>query len=94
MNKYESVIIVNPNLSENEQKEIQKKYEKIITENGILKKTDVLGIKKLAYQIRNNKEGYYLVFCFESQSSFISELERKYRIDDNVMKFITVKMEG
>lgn len=93
MNRYESVIIVNPKLNENEQKELQSKYEKIIENNGKLEKTDVLGIKNLAYEVKNNKEGYYLIFYFESEFSFISELERQYRIDDNILKFIVVKTE-
>lgn len=93
MNNYESVIIINPNLEEEKIKEIISKVETLIDENGKVTKVDVLGKKKLAYEIKKYKEGYYVVFYFQSESTFISELERNYRITDEIMKFITVKHE-
>lgn len=93
MNKYESVIIVVPTLKEDEIKELENKYTKLINDNGELIKLENLGVKKLAYKIRENEEGLYIVFTFRSEFEFISELERQYRIDDNVIKFIVVKME-
>lgn len=93
MNKYESVIIVAPTLDEKQQKEIENKYSKIINENGKVKSFENLGKKRLAYEIRKNKEGFYMIFNFKSEASFISELERQYRIDDNVIKFIVVRRE-
>ena len=59
------------------------------------KEVDVedLGKKNLAYEIKNNKTGYYAIFKFYSEPENIEELERHYRIDDNVMKFLTVRME-
>lgn len=93
MNKYESVIIVAPTLDEKQQKEIENKYSKIINENGKVKSFENLGKKTLAYEIRKNKEGLYMIFNFESEASFILELERQYRIDDNVIKFIVVRRE-
>ena len=91
MNKYESVIIVAPTVNEKQQKEIKNKYTKLIKENGKLKDFQNLGKKKLAYEIKKNKEGIYMQIYFESEASFIAELERQYRIDDNIMKFIVVR---
>ncbi|MBR3002938.1 MAG: 30S ribosomal protein S6 [Clostridia bacterium] len=91
MNKYESVIIVAPTVNEKQQKEIENKYTKLIKENGKLKDFQNLGKKKLAYEIKKNKEGIYMQIYFESEASFIAELERQYRIDDNIMKFIVVR---
>lgn len=93
MKEYESVIIINPNLKENEIKELENKYTNLIKQNGELTKIENLGIKKLAYEIKGNKEGLYIVFYFKSVFEFISELERQYRIDDDVIKFIVVKVE-
>ena len=56
-------------------------------------KVEDLGKKKLAYEIQGNKEGSYAVFTFYGKPEDISETERQYRIDDNVMKFMTVKMD-
>lgn len=93
MNKYESVIIVAPIVNEKQQKEIENKYTKLIKENGKLEDFQNLGKKKLAYEIKKNKEGLYMQIYFESEASFIAELERQYRIDDNIMKFIVVRCD-
>lgn len=93
MNKYESIIIVAPTINEKQQKEIENKYSKLMNDNGELKSAENLGKKKLAYEVQKHKEGYYMQFYFESEPEFITELERQYRIDDNVIKFIVIKRE-
>ena len=93
MNKYESVIIINPNLDEEGTKAIVKNFSDLINTDGKLEKVDELGKKKLAYEIQKNKEGYYVVFNFEANPDLISELERNYRITDEVIKFMTIKVE-
>lgn len=93
MNKYESVVIINDSLEEKQKEETVKKIEKFIAENGELNKTDILGSKKLAYEIRKQKTGYYCVFYFYTEPDVIRELERIYRITDEIMKFITVRVD-
>lgn len=93
MNKYESVIILNPELTEEDEKEVIKKFEELIKLNGDLEKTEKLGKKKLAYEIKKQSEGIYYLFNFESQADFIQELERVYRITDEIMKFIVVRID-
>ena len=93
MNKYESVIIINPSVDEEGIKSLIKKYTDIINNDGKVKSVDEIGKKRLAYEIMKNKEGFYVVFNFEAKPELIAELERNYRIDDSVMKFITVKKE-
>ncbi len=93
MNKYETIMIIAPTLNEKQQKEIENKYSKLINENGKVEFVENMGKKRLAYEIRKNKEGIYMQINFESEASFIMELERQYRIDDNIMKFIVVKRE-
>jgi len=91
--EYESVIIVRPEVVENEKKleELKNKYVNLINNNGKVTNYENLGIKMLAYEIQKQKTGLYIVINFESKRDFIAELERNYRIDDNVMKFIVVK---
>ena len=91
MNKYESVVIINPNVEENALKELIERFETLINTDGKVEKVNELGKKKLAYEIKKNKEGYYVVYDFEANPSLISELERNYRITDEVIKFIVVK---
>ena len=93
MNKYESVIIINPNVDEEGIKGLVQKFTDLINNDGKVEKVDELGKKKLAYEIQKNREGYYVVFYFEANPSLISELERNYRITDEVIKFMSVKVE-
>lgn len=92
MNKYESVIIINNSLSEEIKNKTIRKFEEYIKGNGILEKIDILGAKKLAYEIQKQKEGYYVVFYFETKSQNVLELERMYRVKDEVLKFMTIKV--
>ena len=91
MNKYESVIIINPNVDEAGIKALEEKFTGLINENGKVEKVDSMGKRKLAYEIKKFAEGRYLVFEFESKPEAIKELERVYRITDDVIKFIVVK---
>ena len=93
MNKYESVVIINPNVEEEAVKAFVKKYSDLINKDGKIDSVEELGKKKLAYEIKKQKEGYYLVFKFEANPSLISELERNFRIADEVMKFMVIKEE-
>ena len=93
MNKYESVIIINPSVDDEGIKALIKKFTDIINNDGKVESVDELGKRRLAYEIGKSKEGYYVVYTFEAKPELIAELERNYRIDDSVMKFITVKKE-
>ena len=93
MNKYESVIIINPNLESEAIKALIEKISNLINNNGKVSSVEEVGKKRLAYEIKKNKEGYYIIIKFEANPEFISELERVYRITDEVMKFIVVKEE-
>ena len=91
MNKYESVVIINPNVEENKLKELIERFQTLINTDGKVEQVNELGKKKLAYEIKKNKEGYYVVYDFEANPNLIAELERNYRITDEVIKFIVVK---
>lgn len=93
MNKYESVIIVNPNLDEAGLKALEEKFTGLINENGKVESVENMGKKRLAYEIKKFKEGTYMLFNFESNPDSIKELERIYRITDDVIKFIVVRKE-
>lgn len=93
MNKYESIAIINPTVEEQEMKALIAKFTDLINNDGKLEKVDELGKKKLAYEIKKQKEAYYLAFYFEANPGLIAELERVYRITDEVMKFIVIRQE-
>lgn len=93
MNKYESVVIINPNLEAESIKALIEKFSNLINSNGTVNSVEELGKKRLAYEIKKLNEGYYIVVKFEAKPELITELERVYRITDEVMKFIVVKEE-
>ena len=94
MNKYESIIIVNPNVDEAGVKELQDKFTGLINENGKVESVENMGKKKLAYQIKKQSEAFYMLFNFEAKPESIAELERNYRIMDDILKFIVVRKEA
>ena len=93
MNKYESVIIINPSVDEEGVKYLVAKFTDLINTDGKVEKVDDLGKRKLAYEVKKQKEGYYQVFNFEANPELIKELERNYRITDEVIKFMTIKVD-
>ena len=96
MNEYENVIIIKSDLSKEETSKVILKIENNIGNFAEITKKDDLGIKKLAYEIRKNNEGHYLVYQFqveEKKREFaIREIERFYRITDEVIKFLIIKL--
>lgn len=93
MNQYESVIIINPSVEEQGIKDLVKEFTDLINQNGTVASVEELGKRKLAYEVKKNKEGYYVVFTFEAKLDSIAELERNYRIHDDIIKFIVVRKE-
>ena len=93
MNKYESVVIINPNVDEEGLKALVENFTKLINTDGKVEKVEELGKRKLAYEINKNSEAYYVVYNFEANPNLISELERNYRITDEVIKFIVIRKD-
>lgn len=91
MNKYESIIIVNPNVDETGLKALEEKFTGLINENGKVESVENMGKKTLAYEIEKCKEGHYMMFNFEAKPDSITELERVYRITDGIIKFIVIR---
>ncbi len=93
MNKYESVIIVNPNTDEDKLKALENTITELVNKDGKMDKVEELGKKKLAYEVKSNKEGIYVAFYFEGNPTLIAELERNYRIIDEIIKFIDIRVD-
>ena len=93
MNKYESVFIINPSVEDAGVKTLIQKFSDLINSDGKVESVDELGKKKLAYEINKNTEGNYVVLNLEANPAIVAELERIYRITDEVMKFITIRKD-
>ncbi len=94
MNKYESIIIVNPEVDAEGLKALEEKFTGIINENGKVESVENMGKKKLAYEIKKFNEATYILFNFEAKPDSIVELERIYRITDDIIKYIVVRKEN
>jgi small subunit ribosomal protein S6 len=90
MKSYESIIIVNSSLSEETLNKIVKRSEDFVTKNGgKLIETIQWGKRRLAYPIKKFQYGYYFIFKFEASPEIISEFEREFRLDENILRFMT-----
>lgn len=95
INNYESVIILDPSLSEDEQKSFFQK-NKVIVENydGSVKAVDTWGTRPLANEINKLSRGAYFYSVFNGNSSCVAELERTMRINDKVLRFTHIKLDS
>ena len=93
MNKYETVLILTNDITEEQKQKILQTTTDCIENNGTIIKVENLGLKKLAYEVKKHKEGYYILIEFETSIDNIHELERFYRITDEILKFIIVKKD-
>ncbi len=93
MNKYETIIIINDTLTQEKKDKTTKKIVDYINKNGNVLEQKVIGLKRLAYEVRKQTTGYFCIINFESESTFISELERIYRITEEILKFIVVRQD-
>lgn len=94
LNQYETVFICTPVLSEPQVKETVKKFRDIITSNGgEMLHEENWGMKKLAYPIQKKSSGFYQLFEFKADPSFISKMEIDFRRDERVIRFMTVKLD-
>ena len=95
MNKYELMYILVNTGNDEEKDAMIEKVNALITKNGgIVESVEKIGNKKLAYEIKKSREAHYVLINFEAKPEFIKELERVYRITDEVLKFIVVRKEN
>ncbi|MBE6911433.1 MAG: 30S ribosomal protein S6 [Ruminococcaceae bacterium] len=88
--KYETIFIINPALSEEATAEKVAKFKALIEKNGTLANVDEWGKRRFAYPINDLNEGYYVLAEFECVPSFPAELDRNYKIDEEIMRSIII----
>ncbi len=89
---YETMYIIDNAINEDEKNAIVAKFDELIATQGTeLQKSEKIGTKKLAYMINGAKEGYYVLSNFRAKPDFIAELERQFKINENVVRFIVLK---
>ncbi|OQX98946.1 MAG: 30S ribosomal protein S6 [Bacteroidetes bacterium 4572_117] len=94
MNRYETVFIITPVLSDAQVKETVEKFRKFLTDSGanVVHEED-WGLKKLAYPIQHKSTGFYNMFEFEAEGDVIGKFEIQIRRDERIIRFLTMKMD-
>jgi small subunit ribosomal protein S6 len=94
LNKYESIYILKADMEKEEMTTLIEKFKTLVeSAEGKIESVEEWGTKKLAYPIQKMEQGYYVLMNFEAKPEFIVELERVYKINDKVIKFITVRKD-
>jgi len=91
MRNYEVMFILRPDLEDEALQAVTDKFRSIITSGGEIRKEDVWGKRRLAYEIRRFREGYYVVIKFSATPDVVKELDRVLRISDEVIRHLIVK---
>jgi len=94
MRIYEELFILRPETSEEEVDQLNSQLEAVITSSGgKLDKVDKWGVRRLAYRVAKKDEGYYVLLSFHAGAQTVKEVERRLRVSDAVLKFLTVRMD-
>ncbi|MCK8600614.1 30S ribosomal protein S6 [Desulfoferrobacter suflitae] len=94
MRKYETFFIVDPDLPDEVTASVDEKFQTIITsQGGVVLNYSPWGKKKLAYPVKKRSRGLYVLAEYSGGPELVAELERNMRLDERVLKFITVKLE-
>jgi len=94
MRNYENLVIVKPTFTAEEIQASVKAIEEVITSNGgEIAATNAMGMRKLAYPIEKNERGYYHVVYYSIAPAAIAEIERRFRINEDLLRFVTIKYD-
>ncbi len=94
MRIYEELFIVRPDVPEEEIDQLIEQTKQVITGGGgAVDKAEKWGIRRLAYRVQKREEGFYVLLQFTSGPEVVKEIERRFRVTDLVMKFITVRID-
>jgi len=93
MRRYETIYIVNPNLDADSLSEVIAKFADLIKKlKGYIVKVNERGKRRLAYEVKRFDKGYYVVLDFCGLPTVVKELERSLKLDDRILKYLTVKI--
>ncbi len=93
LNSYETIFIIDGDLEEEAVKALQEKFTSLIAANGTVETVDEWGKRRLAYEINDKTEGFYVLVDFKADAEFPKELDRQYRITDGILRTIIIRKE-
>lgn len=93
MRQYETMFILNSTLESEQTSELVQKYQSLISnQGGQIDELQEIGKRRLAYEIEDNREGFYVLVQYSAGTDVSKELERLMRIDENVLRYLTVRV--
>ena len=93
-NVYESAVIVNAALDDEQiESVISRIKDTILNNGGEIREIENWGRKRLAYMVKKSKIGYYTIFRFNAPSSIVAKLERTYTLDEYILRFLTIQLD-
>ena len=91
---YEVVFIIDPTVGDDEVMRLSESVQKIITgQGGTITKTEVMGKRQLAYEINHKKDGTYVLVEVDGSGAEIAELERRMRVNDQILRYMTIRVD-
>ena len=94
MQLYESIFILRPSLTDEDTGRLIDKMKGVLERSGAqILKAEPWGKKKLAYEVKRERKGTFVYLHFKAQGPAVGELERSYRLEDSILKFLTVRQE-
>lgn len=94
MATYEHVFIARPDISEAQVKSLIKEFTKAVKDGGgKVTKEEYWGLRNLAYRIKKNRKAHYVLFNLDAPPKAVAEMERKERFDDNILRFLTLRVD-
>ena len=94
MKHYETIVIVNPNLGDEECKEVIKKFSNLAEKlKGVIVKIDEWGIQRLAYRVKKFDKGFFVLMDYCGNPGLVPEFERELKLDERILKYQSVKIE-
>jgi small subunit ribosomal protein S6 len=92
MRDYEIMYIIRPNIEEEAQKSVIERFSAILTDNGAtIEKLDEKGSRRLAYEIDDHRDGYYVVMNFKADSNAVNEFDRQAKFSDDIIRHIVIR---
>lgn len=92
-NSYETIFIIDATLAEDAVAAVKEKFTSLIAANGTVENVDEWGKRRLAYEINDKTEGYYVLVDFTADGEFPKELDRQYRINDSILRTIIIRKD-
>jgi len=92
MRKYEIMYIIRPDMEEEAQKTLIERFQNVLTDNGAeIEKVDEMGKRRLAYEIQDYRDGYYVVINFSGDEKAINEFDRQAKFSDDIIRHIAIR---